>query len=122
VHGRDGLDELTITGSSYVAQIANGDLRSFEITPEDAGLRRHDLADIVGGDPAHNAAAMRELFAGAPGAYRDIVLLNSAAALIVADVVADLKSGADLAAEMIDTGAAKQTLDRLIAVSNGTSP
>jgi anthranilate phosphoribosyltransferase len=120
-HGSDGLDEITVTGPSFVAQIANGDLRSFEVTPENAGLARSDPKDLLGGDPDYNAAAMRELFDRKPGAYRDIVLLNSAAALIVADMVPDLRTGAELAASIIDSGKAKQTLARLVAVSNGRS-
>ncbi len=120
-HGSDGLDELTTTGPSFVAQIAGGDLRSFEVLPEHAGLKRSDPKDLLGGDPAYNAAAMRALFEGAPGAYRDIVLLNSAAALIVAEAAPDLRSGADIAASIIDSGKARQTLARLVAVSNGQS-
>jgi len=119
VHGSDGLDELTVTGPSFVAQIAGGDLRSFEVTPEDAGLRRYDIKEILGGTPEENAAAIHALLDGAPGAYRDIVLLNAAAALIVADRAPDLRSGAEMAARAIDSGAAKQTLARLVAVSNG---
>jgi anthranilate phosphoribosyltransferase len=110
MHGSDGLDELTVTGPSFVAQIAGGDLRSFEVTPEQAGL---------GGTPEENAAAIHALFDGADGAYRDIVLLNAAAALIVADKADDLKSGVAMAKEAIDSGAAKQTLAKLVAVSNG---
>lgn len=119
MHGSDGLDELTVTGPSFVAQIADGDLRSFEVTPEQAGLKRHELKDILGGTPEENAAAIHALFDGAEGAYRDIVLLNAAAALIVADKADDLKSGVAMAKEAIDTGAAKQTLAKLVAVSNG---
>lgn len=119
VHGSDGLDEITVTGPSFVAQIANGDLRSFEVTPEQAGLKRHDSKDLLGGDPSYNAAAMHALFDGAPGAYRDVVLLNTAATLIVADKAADLREGAAMAAEAIDGGKAKLTLARLVAVSNG---
>ena len=119
VHGSDGLDEITVTGPSFVAQIADGDLRSFEVSPEQAGLKTHDAKDLLGGDPAYNAAAMHALFDGAPGAYRDVVLLNAGAALIVADVVEDLKTGAELAATIIDSGKAKETLARLVAVSNG---
>jgi anthranilate phosphoribosyltransferase len=119
VHGSDGLDELTVTGPSFVAQIAGGDLRSFEVTPEQAGLRRYALADILGGTPEENAAAMHALFDGAPGGYRDIVLLNAAAALIVADKVDDIRTGAEAAAQAIDSGKAKETLARLVAVSNG---
>lgn len=119
MHGSDGLDELTVTGPSFVAQIADGDLRSFEVTPEEAGLKRHHLKDILGGTPEENAAAIHALFDGAEGAYRDIVLLNAAAALIVADKADDLKSGVAMAKEAIDSGAAKQTLAKLVAVSNG---
>lgn len=119
VHGCDGLDELTVTGKSFVAQIADGDLRSFEVRPEDAGLRQHALADILGGTPDENAQAIHELFAGRTGAYRDIVLLNAAAALIVAERVATLREGAEAAAAAIDDGRAKDTLARLVAVSNG---
>jgi len=119
VHGSDGLDEITVTGPSFVAQIADGDLRSFEVSPELAGLKRHDPKDLLGGDPEYNAQAIHALFDGAAGAYRDIVLLNAGAALIVADKVADLREGAAAAAELIDSGKAKDTLARLVAVSNG---
>ena len=119
VHGSDGLDEITVTGPSFVAQIANGDLRSFEVTPEQAGLKTHDAKGLLGADPDYNAKAMHALFDGAPGAYRDVVLLNSAAALVVADKVADLREGAEAAAGIIDSGKAKEALARLVAVSNG---
>lgn len=119
VHGSDGMDEITVTGPTFVAQIADGDLRSFEVTPEQAGLNRHDAKDLLGGDPEYNAQAIQELFNGAPGAYRDIVLLNAGAALIVAGKVADLREGAEAAASVIDSGKAKQTLARLVAASNG---
>lgn len=119
VHGADGLDELSTTGPSFVAQIKGGDLRSFEVTPEDAGLKRGKLEDLKGGDPAHNAAALRALLDGYHSPYRDVVLLNAAAALIVADRADDLRMGVRLAAEAIDTGRAKATLDTLVSVSNG---
>jgi anthranilate phosphoribosyltransferase len=119
VHGSDGLDELTVTGKSFVAQIAGGDLRSFEIHPEQAGLKQYELKDILGGTPEENAEAIHALFDGAPGAYRDIVLLNAAAALIVADKTEDLREGAQMAAAAIDSGKPKETLARLVAVSNG---
>lgn len=119
VHGSDGLDELTVTGPSFVAQIANGDLRSFEVTPEEAGLKRYEIKDILGGTPEENAQAIHDLFDGAPGGYRDIVLLNAAAALIVAERATSLKEGAEMAAAALDSGAAKQTLAKLVAVSNG---
>lgn len=119
VHGCDGLDELTVTGKSFVAQISGGDLRSFEISPEDAGLKQYELSEILGGTPEENAQAIRDLFDGKPGAYRDIVLLNAAAALIVADKVGNLREGAEAAAGAIDGGDAKTTLARLVAASNG---
>ncbi|MHB1110390.1 MAG: anthranilate phosphoribosyltransferase [Devosia sp.] len=119
VHGHDGLDEVSTTGPSFVAQIKNGNLTSFEVTPEQAGLPRATLADIKGGDPAHNAAALRALLDGAKTPYRDIVLLNAAAAFIVAERAGDLGTGVKLAEAEIDSGRARRTLDKLIAVSNG---
>ena len=118
VFGADGLDELSTTGPSFVASIKNGDLRSFEVTPEEAGLKRASLADIKGADPAYNAERLKALLAGQHDAYRDIVLYNAAAAFIVADRVTDLKEGVALAAQQIDSGAAKATLDRLVVTSN----
>lgn len=118
VHGSDGLDEITITGPTHVASIAGGSLTTFMITPEEAGLTRAAPEDIKGGDPQHNAAALTALLDGARSAYRDIVLLNSAAALIVADKVETLKDGAALAAQAIDSGRARETLKKLVAVSN----
>jgi anthranilate phosphoribosyltransferase len=118
VHGADNLDELSTTGTSFVAQIRNGDLRSFSLDPEDAGLPRATLADLKGADPAYNASRMRALFEGQRDAYRDIVLYNTAAALVVADKAPDLKSGVALAADSIDSGRARAKLDALIAVSN----
>jgi len=119
VHGSDGLDELTTTGPSYVAALENGQVRSFEITPADAGLELAQPVDLLGGDSEANANAIRDLLAGHKGAYRDIVLLNAAAALIVAGKAADLKAGAALGADAIDNGKAALVLERLIAISNG---
>lgn len=119
VYGSDGLDEITTTGPTFVASIRDGDLRSFEITPEDAGLSRAAPDDLKGGDPEYNAAALTALLDGAPGAYRDIVLLNAAAAFIVTGTDTDLKSGAARAADHIDSGAARETLKRLVTISNG---
>jgi anthranilate phosphoribosyltransferase len=118
VHGHSGLDELSTTGPSFVASIKGGNLTSFEVTPEDAGLPRSSLAEIKGGDPAHNAAKLRDLLDGAKSPYRDIVLLNAAAALVVAGRADTLKLGASLAAQEIDSGRAKATLDKLVSVSN----
>lgn len=119
VHGSDGLDEMTTTGPTFVAELKDGHIRTFEVTPEDAGLPRATLAQLRGGDPAYNAAAITRLLDGEKSPYRDIVLLNSAAALIVAGRVDNLKDGAELAAQSIDSGAARKALARLIAVSNG---
>jgi anthranilate phosphoribosyltransferase len=119
VHGDGGLDELSTTGPSLVASIKGGNLTSFEVTPEDAGLSRATLADLKGGDPQHNAQRMRSLFDGVKDPYRDVVLLNAAAALIVAGRADTLRLGADIAAREIDSGRARATLDRLISVSNG---
>jgi anthranilate phosphoribosyltransferase len=118
VHGSDGLDELTTTGASYVAEINGGQVRLFDVTPEEAGLRRANPAALKGGDSQTNAEALRALLDGEAGAYRDIVLLNSAAALLIADKAGDLRSGAEMAAEAIDSGKAKAALDRLIAITN----
>jgi anthranilate phosphoribosyltransferase len=118
VHG-DGLDEMTLTGATKVAELKNGVVRTFEITPEDAGLPRADAAALKGGDAEHNAGALRALLDGTAGAYRDITLLNAAAALIIAGKADTLKDGVALAAQSIDSGKAKAALDRLVAVSNG---
>ncbi len=116
--GSDGLDEITTTGPTKVVELKDGALRAFEITPEEAGLPRAEPAALKGGDPAFNAAALRQALAGEPGAYRDIALLNAAAALIVAGKAASLKEGVAEGVAAIDSGAARETLDRLIAVSN----
>jgi anthranilate phosphoribosyltransferase len=110
VHGSDGLDELTITGPSEVAILAGGKIERRIVTPEDAGLPRATLSDIQGGDPAHNAAALTHLLDGETGAYRDIVLLNAAAALMVAGKADSLKAGVALAAAAIDGGHARALL------------
>ncbi|MBU1304306.1 MAG: anthranilate phosphoribosyltransferase [Alphaproteobacteria bacterium] len=119
VHGSDGLDEITTTGPTHIAQIEGGSLTTFEITPEQYGLPRATLDDLRGGEPTDNARAMTALLDGAPSAYRDIVLLNSAAALLVADKVTTIEDGIVMARDVIDSGKAKNTLARLVAVSNG---
>ncbi|MDB5614723.1 MAG: trpD [Devosia sp.] len=119
VHSSEGLDELSTSGPNFVAQIANGDLRSFELHPEQVGLKLTDPKDLLGGEPADNAAAIVALFDGAPSAYRETVLLNAGAALLVADKVESIEDGIAMARATIDTSKAKQTLARLVAVSNG---
>jgi anthranilate phosphoribosyltransferase len=117
VHGADGLDELSTTGPSVVAELREREVRTFEVTPEDAGLPRARLEDLRGADAESNADALRAVLDGMRGPYRDIVLLNSAAALIVADRDEDLASGVARAAQAIDGGAAKAVLARLVAIS-----
>ncbi len=120
VHGSDGLDELTTTGCSYVAEVKDGQVSIFEVTPEDAGLPRADFQFLIGGSPDHNAAVMRAMLAGEKGPFRDIVLLNAAAALIVADKAPTLKDGVAIAADAIDSGAAAAKLAALIQATGGT--
>lgn len=118
VHGEDGLDELTTTCGSHVVALADGAVESFAVTPEEAGLARAEPRALVGGDPAHNARALRAVLAGARDAYRDIAVLNAAAALVVAGAAAELREGAELAAQALDSGAAQAKLEALIRVSN----
>ena len=118
VHGSDGLDELTTTGPSFVAELLNGKVKSFEVTPEHAGLPYASQADLKGGDPATNAAALNEVMDGQNGAYRDIVLFNSAAALLIAGKAKDLKEGAAQAGDAIDSGLARRVLQKLIATTS----
>jgi anthranilate phosphoribosyltransferase len=119
VHGRDGLDELSTTGPTLVAELKDGNVTTFEVTPEDAGLPRATMADLKGGDAAVNAAALRQVLDGEQGAYRDIVLLNTAAALVVGGRVQTLADGVGVAAASIDSGAARAALERLVAATNG---
>ncbi|MBY8829421.1 anthranilate phosphoribosyltransferase [Hephaestia mangrovi] len=114
VSGEEGLDEVSGAGPTIAVAVGSIGLAD-RIAPEDAGLPRHPIRAITGGDPAYNAAALRRLLRGEPGAYRDAVLLNAAAALIVAGRVPRLTDGAALAAETIDSGAADTLLDRWIA-------
>ncbi|MBA4130889.1 MAG: anthranilate phosphoribosyltransferase [Hyphomicrobium sp.] len=121
VHGRDGLDELSTTGPTLVAELRGGAVTTFEVSPEDAGLPRASIADLRGGDAAANAAALRDVLGGAKGAYRDIVLMNAGAALVVGGKAADLRDGVGLAAAAIDSGAARAALERLVSASNSVS-
>ena len=118
VHGADGLDEITLTGPTHVAELKDGKVTVIEVTPEDAGLSRAPAEALKGGEPPANAAAMTALLAGENGPIRDFVLLNSAAALVVAGVSSDLKDGVARAAESIDRGHARAALDRLVAITN----
>lgn len=118
VHGSDGLDEVTTTGPTYVAELNGGKIRTFEVKPEDAGLKKVTPAELKGGDGAHNASALRAVLDGKPGPYRDIAIMNAAASLIVAGKANTLAEAAKLAAQSVDTGAAKARLEKLVTVSN----
>ena len=118
VHGSDGTDEITICGATSVSAVENGAVRDFTIHPEDAGLAPHPFDAILGGTPAENAVAFRALLDGAPGAYRDAVLLNAAAALVVADHAGTLAEGVALARESIDSGAARAKVQALARLTH----
>ncbi|MGJ8623596.1 MAG: anthranilate phosphoribosyltransferase [Yoonia sp.] len=117
VHGSDGTDEITICGPTAVAALENGKITSREIHPEDAGLPVHRFRDILGGTPEENAEALKALLNGAEGAYRDAVLLNAAAALVVADKADDLKAGVAMARESIDSGKAMTAVTTLARIT-----
>ncbi|MBO0661042.1 anthranilate phosphoribosyltransferase [Jiella sp. MQZ9-1] len=112
VHG-DGLDEMTTTGTSEVVALKDGGISQFTVDPEEAGLKRWTLADLKGGDGTYNAAALKAVLEGQPGAYRDTVLLNTAGALVMAGIVDDLRAGVAMAAQAIDSGRAKAACERL---------
>ena len=119
VHGSDGLDEMTTTGVSHVAVLDDGKVTTMTVAPQDVGLEHASLAALKGGIPDDNADAIRKLLGGARGAFRDIVILNAGAALVVADKARDLKDGIARAAQAIDTGAAANVLAKLETVSQG---
>jgi anthranilate phosphoribosyltransferase len=119
VHGAGGVDEISVVGPTKVAALKDGAVTTFTISPEDVNMAFAPLEAIKGGDAKHNAEALSEVLRGAPGAYRDTVLLNAAAALVVAEKATDLLAGVRLAAASIDDGEARARLDRLVAVSNG---
>lgn len=121
VHGQ-GLDEIALSGPTQVVELDHGQFREFTISPADAGLPEAPPEALRGGDPAENAAALRAMLDGAPGAYRDVVRLNAGAALVVAGRAADLREGAAMAAACIDEGRARGTLDRLIRATAPTEP
>ncbi|MDA7946633.1 MAG: anthranilate phosphoribosyltransferase [Hyphomicrobiaceae bacterium] len=118
VHGSDGLDELTTTGVTYVAELKDGKVTTFEVSPQDAGVAVSNPDDLVGGEADENADAVKGLLDGKPSAFRNIVILNAAAALVVSGKAKDLTEGAQLAADAIDTGAARKALDELVRITN----
>jgi anthranilate phosphoribosyltransferase len=119
VHGSDGLDEITTTGETRVVQLDRGEMTEFTLTPDRAGLAMARIDDLVGGTPEENAAAMRAVLDGEASAYRDIVLFNAGAALIVAGLAKDIPDGVARAAASIDSGAAKSALEKMAAISRG---
>jgi len=121
VHGEDGLDEITITGKTYVTELKNGSIRNFEVTPEDFGLPRAKPDSLKGGSAQDNAKLLRSILSGKKGAQRDIVLMNAAAALLAGDKVATLGQGITLAEQAIDNGKALQKVEELISFSHNPS-
>lgn len=118
VHGHDGLDELSVAGPSKVAELKDGAIRVFEVSPADAGVERCPLEDLKGGDAPYNAKALTAALSGVESAYRNAVVYNAAAGLVIAGKALDLKEGAVFAAEAIDSGRAYATLQKLITLSN----
>ena len=117
-HGADGLDEMSTTGPTKIVELKDGVIRGFEITPEDVGLTRVDLAALKGGDAAYNAEALKAVLAGARNAYAEIAMLNAAGALVVAGKARKLAEGVAMAGDALASGATKLVLDRLVDVSN----
>jgi len=117
-HGEGGLDEITPTGTTWVAELKDGKVTTFEIEPEDAGVKRHLLEELKGGDADYNARALRAVLAGEHNAFRDAAVMTAGAALLVAGKASDLKDGVAQAEAAIDSGAAMQVLDKLVEVSN----
>jgi anthranilate phosphoribosyltransferase len=117
VHGA-GLDELTTAGKTTVAALEKGKVETFEVVPEDFGLKQARIEDLSGGEPQHNASLMRDLFDGRGGPLRDIVLLNSGAALMISGRAASVESGIQLAAQSLDSGSARAVLEELVARTN----
>jgi len=121
VHGSDGMDEITVTGPTAISQLENNRVTNFRVEPSDAGLTMHSAESLRGGAPEYNAKALRELLQGAQSAYRDIVLMNTAAALVISSTAQNLMEGAIIAANAIDSGKAEDTLNQLIKISRGHS-
>lgn len=118
VHGSDGLDEITVTGPTLAAELNNGQICTFEIKPEDLGLKQYSSQEIAGGSPEQNAAIIQQVFRGEKGAYRDMVTANAAAGIYVAGKASTLREGVRLAEDILDSGEARYSLERLIDVSN----
>ncbi|MBA4788699.1 MAG: anthranilate phosphoribosyltransferase [Pseudomonadota bacterium] len=122
VHGSDGLDEITLCGSTSVAALEDGHIHTFEITPDLVGLERAEPEALKGGDAAHNALALRAVLDGEKSAYRDVAILNAAAALLVSGRAADLTEGVAMATTSVDTGSARARLETLVHVTEKLAP
>ncbi len=118
-HGEGGMDEIVPTGTTWISELKNGEVRNFELTPEAAGLSRSRAQDLKGGDAFYNAEALRQVLAGKPSAFADAALMTAGAALLVAGTVANIKEGVVVARDGLMTGAASQVLAKLVEVSNG---
>jgi anthranilate phosphoribosyltransferase len=118
VHGAGGADELTLEGPNQIAELKDGEIRTFTIGPDDVGLPASPVSALAGGDAEENAAALRALLAGEPGPYRDVVLLNAGAGLVIAGTTSDLAEGIAMAKASIDQGAAAERLSLLVQASN----
>ena len=122
VHGEDGLDEITVTGKSQVSELKNGNITSYTVTPEEFGMSLAEPGSLKGGSAAENAVILRDILGGAPGARRDVVLLNAAAALVAGDKVTSLKDGVEMAEKSIDSQQALGKLEQMIAFSRNLPP
>ena len=120
VHGMEGMDEISLCGPTRVSELRDGQVRNYTLTPEEAGLKRCRLEDLLGGTPQESAATLREVLRGEKGPKRDMVLLNSAAALYVSGAADSIAQGIRLAQESIDSGKAQAKLDRLIEMTNAS--
>ena len=118
VHGEDGTDEISISGPTHVCRLEKGRITEFALNPDDAGLPAHPFEEIVGGTPDYNAAKLKSLLAGEQSAYLDAVLLNAAAAFVVAEAAASLSEGVELARTSINSGAARNRLEKLVRITN----
>jgi anthranilate phosphoribosyltransferase len=118
VHGHDGLDEITITGPTRVAEVRHGNVRTYEVTPEEFGMKRSPIEDLAGGDAAANAEIVRRILDGEKSARRDVILLNTAAALVAGGKTDHFGEAVPIASASIDSGAAKAKLEKLVRFTN----
>jgi anthranilate phosphoribosyltransferase len=122
VSSADGLDELSTSGATHVVEVDDGDVRTYEVVPEDVGLPRSTYEDVAGGPPDANALTTRRIFAGDKGPARDLAVLNAGAAIYAAGRADGLESGVRAAEEAVDSGAAAEALDRLVALTGKLAP